>query len=176
MNPVIWQLCRSWVKFRRGRIPPRKVSDPVWYFAFGSNMNERLFKERRHMTPIETRIARLDGYRLCFTVGGGRRPRISAPANIVEAPGEIVYGVLYLLPLRKFARLDASEGRQYAYLWTGVADAAGSVIPAVTYKVTYPAREGRPSLPYLNVIREAARQRGLPADYVAFLDGVEAAG
>ena len=101
MNHVIWQLCRSWVKFRRGRIPPRKVSDPVWYFAFGSNMNERLFKERRHMTPLETRIARVEGYRLCFTVVGGRRPGISAPANIVEAPGDIVYGVLYLLPLRR---------------------------------------------------------------------------
>ncbi|MCH6583497.1 MAG: gamma-glutamylcyclotransferase [Proteobacteria bacterium] len=176
MNHVIWQLCRSWVKFRRGRIPPRKVSDPVWYFAFGSNMNERLFKERRHMTPIETRIARLEGYRLCFTVVGGRRPGISAPANIVEAPGDIVYGVLYLLPLRKFARLDASEGRQYAYLWINVADLVGSVISAVTYKVAYPAPEGRPSLPYLNLIREAARQRDLPADYMAFLDRVEPAG
>ncbi len=50
------------------------------------------------------------------------------------------------------------------------------MIPAVTYKVAHPALEGRPSLPYLNLIREAARQRDLPADYVAVLDRVEAAG
>ncbi len=34
--------------------------------------------------------------------------------------------------------------------------------------------EGRPGRSYLNTIREAARQRGLPADYMAFLDSVEA--
>ena len=52
----------------RGRVPPPGVPDPVWYFACGSNMSERLFRERRHMTPIETRIGRLAGHRLCFTV------------------------------------------------------------------------------------------------------------
>ncbi len=99
-----------------GAQSPGHLPDPVWYFAFGSNMNERLFRKRRHMTPIESKVARLDGYRLCFTVAGGRRPGASAPANIRPAPGEAVYCVLYLPPLRKFARLDASEGRQYAYL------------------------------------------------------------
>ena len=175
MNPTWWAICRLWVRFRRGRVPPPSVPDPVWYFAYGSNMNERLFRERRHMTPIETRIGRLENHRLCFTVAGGRRPGISAPANIAEAPGQCIYGILYLLPLRKFVRLDASEGRQYAYLWADVADESGSVMRAVTYKVAYSAPEGRPSLPYLNLVREAARQRELPADYVAFLDQVEAA-
>jgi soluble lytic murein transglycosylase-like protein len=36
------------------------------------------------------------------------------------------------------------------------------------------APEGRPGEAYLNLIREAARQRGLPAEYIAFLDRVEA--
>ncbi|MCH7555407.1 MAG: gamma-glutamylcyclotransferase, partial [Proteobacteria bacterium] len=35
---------------------PLIMPDPLWYFAYGSNMNERLFWKRRHMTPIETRI------------------------------------------------------------------------------------------------------------------------
>lgn len=149
------------------------MPDPVWYFAYGSNMNERLFRERRHMTPVETRVGRLEGHRLCFSVGGGMRPGVSAPANITEAPGLSVHGVLYLLPLRKFARLDASEGRQYAYFWTAVEDVAGARVPAVTYKMPWPAPEGRPGRRYFELIREAARQRGLPAGYVEFLDGVE---
>jgi hypothetical protein len=136
-------------------------------------MNERLFRERRHMTPIETRIGRLPDHRLCFTVAGGRRPGRSAPANIAEDPGGTVHGVLYLLPLRKFVRLDASEGRQYAYLWTEVTDAAGELVLAVTYKARTTALEGQPSLPYLNIIREAARQRALPKDYVKFLENVK---
>ena len=173
MNSASWRLCRLWVRIRRARVPPPRVPDPVWYFAYGSNMNERLFRERRHMAPIETRIGRLTNHRLCFTIAGGMRPGLSAPANIADDPGGTVHGVLYLLALRKFVRLDASEGRNYAYLWTGIEDAAGNNVPAVTFKVPAAAPEGRPSLPYLNLLREAARQRGLPAGYVAFLDGVE---
>ncbi|MCH7710190.1 MAG: gamma-glutamylcyclotransferase [Proteobacteria bacterium] len=173
MNSVLWPLCRLWVRIRRGRVPPAHVADPVWYFAYGSNMNERLFRRRRHMAPIETRIGRLTNHRLCFTIGGGMRPGHSAPANIADDPGGTVHGVLYLLTLPKFVRLDASEGRNYAYLWTEIEDAAGNLVPAVTFKVPVAAPEGRPSLPYLNLLREAARQRGLPAGYVAFLDGVE---
>lgn len=176
MNAVSWAVLRGWIRLRRGRRPPMAVPDPVWYFAFGSNMNQRLFRERRHMTPIETRIGRLDDHRLCFTVAGGRRPGISAPANIADHPGGVVHGVLYLLPLRKFARLDASEGRQYAYLWTEAEDAAGETIPVVTFKAVPAAPEGRPSPPYMKIVREAARQRGLPQDYISFLDRVETAG
>ncbi len=173
MNALGWSVLRLWVRHRRGRTPPPRLPDPIWYFAYGSNMNERLFRERRHMTPLETRVGRLRDHRLAFTVAGGMRPGISAPANIVGASGESVCGVLYLLPLRKFARLDASEGRQYSYVWTEAEDASGRRVPVVTYKVAHAAPEGRPRVRYLNLIREAARDRGLPPEYVAFLDQVE---
>lgn len=173
MSPLVWPWLRAWIRLRRDRVPPRAMPDPVWYFAYGSNMNERLFRERRHMTPIGTRVGRLPGYRLAFTVAGGMRPGVSAPANIVAAADGVVYGVLYLLPLRKFARLDASEGAQSGYLWTDVEDDAGASVPAVTYRVPEPAAEGRPGRGYLKLIQDAARERGLPAPYVAYLDGIE---
>ena len=172
MNALLWYAARLLIRFRRGRNPPARLPDPIWYFAYGSNMNERLFRERRHMTPIETRIGRLAGHRLVFSVAGGMRPGISAPANIVEAPGHGVHGVLYLLPLHKFARLDNSEGKQYGYLWTEVEDSTGKHVPVVTYKAPQPAPEGKPGRRYLDVIREAARERGLPADYIAMLDHI----
>jgi len=150
------------------------MSDPVWYFAYGGNMSERVLLQRRRIAPAEARIGWLRGYSLVFTLAGGMRPGVSAPANIVEAPDATVYGVLYRLPLRQFARLDASEGRQYGYLWTEVEDAGGNRLAAVTYKVPHAAPEGRPGRSYLNTIREAARQRGLSEDYIAFLDRVEA--
>jgi cation transport regulator ChaC len=170
---LLWSLARTLIRLRRGRQPPVSLQGPVWYFAYGSNMNERLFRRRRHMTWQEARVARLDGYRLVFSRTGGRYPGTSAPANIVKAPGESVHGVLYLLPLHKFARLDNSEGQQYAYVWTEVEDSEGHRVAAVTYQVADAAPAGRPSRPYLDLLREAARQRGLPADYVAFLDQVE---
>ena len=150
------------------------MPDPVWYFAYGGNMIERVFVQRRRITPGETRIGRLCGYRLAFTVAGGMRPGVSAPANIVEVPDAAVHGVLYKLPPGQFLRLDASEGRQYGYVWTEAEDADGNRLAVVTYQVAHAAPEGRPGRSYLNTIREAARQRGLPADYVAFLDRVEA--
>ena len=174
MNVALWSALRWWIRWRRGRMPPVKLPDPIWYFAYGSNMNERLFRERRHMTWFDARVGRLQGYRLVFTVGGGMRPGVSAPANIVAAPGGVVYGALYLLPLRKFARLDNSEGKQYDYLRTEAEDLAGNRLSVVTYKVPHAAPEGRPGTGYLNLIREAARQRGLPAEYITFLDSVEA--
>lgn len=173
MNSIYWTVCRWWVKCRRGREPPLRFVDPIWYFAYGSNMNERLFRERRHMTPIDIRIGKLTGYRLCFTIAGGRRPGVSAPANITEEPESTLYGILYLLPLHKFVRLDASEGRQYDYLWIDVDDADGVKVPAVTFKVTGAQPEGRPSLPYLQKILKAAQQRSLPSQYLEALKKIE---
>ncbi len=229
MNRVIWCLLRSFIYARRGRMPPAKLSAPVWYFAYGSNMNERLFRERRHMTPIETRIGVLSGYKLVFTSAGGAqlgtlcttlarlwradregpqgvflqpiarllarkttqwtaRARaitdrrelcrgslgISAPANIVEDASSKVHGVLYRLPLRKFARLDNSEGRQYSYLWTDIEDQAGNRLPAVTYRVRRSlGAEGKPGKQYMTLIRDAARERRLPQNHIDFLDAIE---
>lgn len=174
MNRAVWAVLRRWIHSRRGRMPPAKLPDPIWYFAFGSNMNERVFRDRRHMKWLDARVGRLCGYRLVFSIGGGMKPGVSAPANIVETPGETVYGALYLLPLHKFVRLDNSEGKQYDYLWTEAEDLTGNRLPVVTYKVPGAAGEGQPGRAYLNLIREAARQRGLPAEYIAFLDRVEA--
>lgn len=173
LNRLGWLLVRPLIFIRRGRVPPASLRGPIWYFAYGSNMNETLFRDRRHMTWLETRIGRLHDYRLTFSVAGGMRPGVSAPANIVPDPGSIVHGVLYLLPLRKFARLDNSEGRQYDYVWTEAADNDGNRIFIVTYRMPHTVADGRPGRRYLNLIREAARQRRLPADYIAFLDHIE---
>jgi cation transport regulator ChaC len=173
MNVLLWHLVRPLIWIRRGRLPPASVPNPVWYFAYGSNMNERLFRERRQMVWHEARVGRLDGYRLVFSIAGGMKPGVSAPANIIEAPGESVWGVLYLLPLHKFARLDNSEGKQYDYVWTKIEDTAGNKVRALTFKVPRAMVEGRPGRRYLERIREAARQRALPAEYIAMLDRVE---
>lgn len=72
MNRMLWSALRQVIRLRRGRIPPARLPDPIWYFAYGSNMNERLFRSRRHMTPLETRVGRLPGWRLAFTVSSGQ--------------------------------------------------------------------------------------------------------
>ena len=170
MEHLWWSLCRLWVYLRRRRIPPPDMNRQVWYFAYGSNMLERLFRRRRHMTPSETVTARLDNHRLRFVVAGGRRPGISAPADIAPSQNDAVFGVLYLLPRHKFVRLDASEGGQYSYYEVEVETADGRRIRALTFRVSGDAREGEPSTAYLRLLRRAARERRLPAAYIDRLD------
>lgn len=126
------------------------------------------------MMPIETRIGTLPGYRLAFTKTGGAKPGMSAPANVVSDPGQAVHGILYLLPLRKFARLDNSEGKQYTYLWTTIEANAGNRVSAITYFVADPhASEGKSGKQYMNLICTAARERNLPKRYIDFLDAIQ---
>ena len=80
----------------------------MWYFAYGSNMSPAIFLGRRDMHPLETRRARLDGYRLCFTlpVGPGER----GVANVERAAAAHVWGVAYRIARAEGEHLDRTEG------------------------------------------------------------------
>src|SRR5262249_30111083 len=80
---------------RVARGPPgRHMSDLVWYFAYGSNMQPATFTGRRGITAARAVAARLAGWRLVFDkppllpVGHGM-------ANVVEEAGAEVFGVAY---------------------------------------------------------------------------------
>ena len=60
MNRVVWAALHRWIRYRRGRMLPENMPQSVWYFAYGSNMNERLFRERRHITWLAERVG--NGY------------------------------------------------------------------------------------------------------------------
>lgn len=62
MSWPLWLLVRPVIRVRRGRSPPARMPDPIWYFAYGSNMNERLFRERRHMVWREARTGFIRDY------------------------------------------------------------------------------------------------------------------
>jgi len=151
--------------------------DPVWYFAFGANMHDSAFRDRRRMTPGEWRAGRVPGYRLRFNLDGRPEGR-SAPANIAPAPDAEVWGVLYKITRRDLVRLDSTEGvpgRRYRHLWVEAEDAGGRPVRAVTYMAQGNEVDGNPSLRYLTLLREGARAHGLPDHWCQFLDGVEPA-
>src|SRR5215467_14085896 len=84
-------------------------SEPVWYFAYGSNMHHSAFRERRGMRPKEWRAVRVRGYRLRFNLEGRPKGK-AAPANICPDPDGELWGVLYLITRRELLRLDLTEG------------------------------------------------------------------
>lgn len=126
------------------------------------------------MRPTERRIGCLHGYRLRFNLEGIPRGR-AAPANIeADAEGE-VWGVLYRITLRELVRLNVTEGvpgPRYQPVDLPVADSDGNIVTAVSYVAQGNPQDGRPSLRYITLLRDGARDKGLPDHWIDRLDEV----
>ena len=149
------------------------MSDLVWYFAYGSNMQPATFTGRRGITAARAVAARLAGWRLVFDkppllpVGHGM-------ANVVEEAGAEVFGVAYAITAGDLAHVDLTEGvlignyRRVAVRVTPL-DAGEAALDAFT--LTSDARDPSllPSRRYLALLVEGAQVHGLPADHLAWL-------
>ncbi len=175
-------LAKSWmlskVHYRlRGLEIAGAPDDEVWYFAYGANMHDSAFRERRGMAPLEWRPARLAGYRLRFNMEG-RPVGKAAPANLAPDPDAEAWGVLYRITRAGLVHLDSTEGvpgRRYRHLWMEVEDANANRLNAVTYIADGKETDGRPSLRYITLLRDGARVHGLPDHWLDYLDGVRPA-
>jgi gamma-glutamylcyclotransferase (GGCT)/AIG2-like uncharacterized protein YtfP len=143
------------------------MDSPLWYFAYGSNLERGTFLGRRRMQPLATQIGVLHGYALRFDlpVGPGER----GVANVAPQPGELVWGGLYQLTHGDAERLDRTEGVAqgvYRRLAVEVQTPAGAALAAFTYRSEISRPERKPSRRYLGLLLTGARELGLPADYV----------
>ena len=170
----IWPLARLWYR-AWGLTLDGHPDDAVWYFAYGANMHDSAFRDRRGMRPGECRAGRITGYRLRFNLEGRPRGK-AAPANISLDREAEVWGVLYRISRRELVRLNAREGipgRRYRPLWLGAEDMDGNPVRAAAYIADGNERDGNPSLRYLTLLREGARAHGLSAHWISFLESVE---
>lgn len=174
MNHLHWLLTKLRYRFHGLRLAG-SPGDEVWYFAFGANMHDSAFRERRRMEPIDWCPGRVQGYRLRFNLEGRPRGK-AAPANLsVESDAE-VWGVLYRITRADLVQLDSTEGvpgRRYRHLWVEAEDMEGNPLAAVTYITDGKEKDGQPSLRYITLLREGARAHGLPDHYLRFLDAVQ---
>jgi cation transport regulator ChaC len=154
-----------------------RPKEEVWYFAYGANMHDSAFRERRGMRPLESQVGRVKGYRLRFNLEGRPKGK-AAPANLcIDAEAE-VWGVLYRITRRDLVHLDSTEGvpgRRYRHLWVEAEDSEGNPVAAVTYVADGNEVDGNPSLRYITLLREGARAHGLPEDWIRFLERVNEA-
>ena len=171
-----WWLSKLWYR-RFGLRLEGQPADQVWYFAFGANMHDSAFRERRRMRPIEWRPGRIEGYRLRFNLEGRPKGK-AAPANIEPCSGGKVWGVLYRITRRDLIWLDSTEGvpgPRYRQLWTEAEDKEKNRMRCVTYIAEGKETDGNPSLRYITLLREGARAHDLPEDWLRFLDNVKPA-
>ena len=169
-----WPLSKLYYRLHGLRIAGRPA-DEVWYFAFGANLHDSAFRERRGMRPLEWRAGRVAGYRLRFNLEG-RPAGKAAPANIAPDPDAGVWGVLYRITRAELLRLDSTEGVpgwRYRHHLVDATDIEGRTVKAVTYIAHGADQDGKPSLRYITLLREGARAHGLPEHWVAFLESVD---
>jgi cation transport regulator ChaC len=173
-------LARSWLLSRchyrlRGISLAGRPEEKVWYFAYGANMHDSAFRDRRGMRPLEWRAGRVRGYRLRFNLEGRPKGK-AAPANLCVDPEAEVCGVLYRITRRDLVHLDATEGvpgRRYRHLWVEAEDIEGHSLQAVTYVADGNEVDGDPSLRYITLLHDGARVHGLPEHWIRYLDDVK---
>lgn len=143
--------------------------EPLWYFAYGSNLSGRILRERRGLAPLAVRPGTLDGYQLVFTlpIGPGER----GVANLEAVASARTCGVLYLLSAADCERLDRTEGVPMGFYHRLAVECAaeGARVAAFTYRSSFRDERRRPSARYLGLLLDGCREHCLPPDWVAFL-------
>lgn len=131
------------------------------YFAYGSNMSRGPMTERCP-TARQAGRAILRGYRVVIMANGY--------ASVMPAAGEDVHGILWEIGPRDLAALDDYEdvaGGLYRKAMLPVLQ-DGKTVEALVY-LGCEKRQGHPSADYIALVIEAARDCGLPEDYIARL-------
>lgn len=137
------------------------------YFAYGSNL---LFSRMRDRVPSARLLerARLPGVRLVFDKRGRDG---SGKANLREAHGSSVWGVLYAIEPAGWEALDRHEGG-YARVAVEAVGEEGELHAAATYVAQVFTADAVPFDWYQKLVIEGAREHGLPPAYLAALESV----
>jgi gamma-glutamylcyclotransferase len=140
----------------------------VTYFAYGSNMSPAQLAERCPSVRFLC-VAKLENYRLAFTRHSANRG--CGVADIVPAPGQAVWGVLFELSEDDLKVLDRFEGANqsppaYQRVNVQVSTENGQSFNALTYEVAAKSAVPlRPDKRYLGLILEGALTWRLPSEY-----------
>ena len=125
----------------------------MYYFAYGSNLNQKQMKERcPDSKPLFTAV--LPNYKLVF-VGWSRQWR-GGVASIKSFRGERVRGAIYEVTEACLQRLDRYESG-YNRLKVTVVGEDDEPIEAITYVKTGRLEDATPSKEYLAIIQQGLR-------------------
>jgi gamma-glutamylcyclotransferase len=132
----------------------------ILYFAYGSNLNKKLMKERLPESK-PTLTAVLPHYRLAFL--GWSRQWKGGTVTIRTSHGDKVTGGVYEIPEKDLPRLDGFEGypRESNRINVTVFTEDGEALKAVTYIRVSQAEETKPSMEYLTTIKQGYRDWGI---------------
>ncbi|MEO6029135.1 MAG: gamma-glutamylcyclotransferase family protein [Candidatus Binatia bacterium] len=151
------------------------MSERVWYFAYGSNMQPGTFAGRRGITPSRAVAARARDWRLALDKTP-LLPMGESFANLLAEPGAETWGVAYEITADDLAHIDLTEGvliGNYGRIEVAV-ESAASDGPTRAFTLTSDKRSPEliPSEYYMALLIEGAETHGLPPDWIAMLRAV----
>lgn len=138
----------------------------MYYFAYGSNMNQSQMKVRcKNFSLRFIKKVYLEGYR--FVYDGDSPSRQCAVANVVKDEKCRVWGALYEIDENYLSALDRYEGYPIYYQRKKeeVKDVDGAKYSAWFY-FREPKEEGQPSDEYREVVFQGAKECNLPEEYI----------
>jgi gamma-glutamylcyclotransferase (GGCT)/AIG2-like uncharacterized protein YtfP len=138
------------------------------YFAYGSNMDGRQTAETcPACQPVGH--GKLEGFRLEFNVYSDRWE--GGAANLEPDAEAHVWGVVWDISEEDLAALDTYIGHPTYYRQEQVVvDVGGDRMECLTYRVAHQQGYVRPTDSYLNRLRQAIRENGLPPEALDMLD------
>ncbi len=140
------------------------------YFAYGTLLD--INGMRKYCPSAEPLgVMSLKGYRMGFALCGAD-PSVGG-CTLVEDPGNMMYGILYRLPAKELADLDAASGVDKG-LWSTIritlTNKRGQRVPANTLTIPDPAGPYQPPETYTRPILLGARAWPLPEGYIKQLE------
>lgn len=143
----------------------------MYYFAYGSNMDQTQMAERCPKVVL-IGSARLIGYRLAFTIFSPKRN--CGCADILMSSQDEVHGLLYSVTSKEMEALDRFEGHPNHYRQIQVTvNTQDGEVSAFSYEVVHKQDSLDPSKHYLHLITAAADLHNFPTSYRSMLSSIE---
>ncbi len=145
------------------------------YFAYGSNLGTMRLRDRG-IAAKPAGPAQLHGHLLRFHK---RSKDGSGKANALRTgrKDDVVWGVLFELTTEDLSRLDGFEGRGKGYerVERLVMLADGSEVSCWVYLASADSIDDllRPTVDYLRLVVDGAREHQLPPEYLRMLEAVQ---
>ncbi len=148
-------------------------TEPMLYFAYGSNMLSRRLQARvpsARAVGTGRLLAHALRWHMPSTDGSGK-----CDAAHTGNTEDIVWGVLFELDLAERVHLDHAEALGRAYRRDPVTiDSGGTLVPAFTYRALRTGAHIAPYHWYREFVLGGANEHGLPPDYLRALEAVQA--
>lgn len=141
------------------------MKEKILYFAYGSNMSSQRFM-RRIESAKAIEIAYLKDRKVLFNKQGVDG---SGKANLIDAPGEVTWGVLYEIENKDLIKLDRIEGgyeRTSVQVWR----ISGEEVSVVSYISKNLTDDPAAYDWYKDLLIKGAREHNLPQEYIDYLE------